>query len=172
MTAAGALLAAWLSPAMWLALPVLIVSQGAGGLWLALVVTVGPLIAVGRGPLGPPRTAAGTAPLRLTRAHLLPAVVLLIVVGVILWASFAFAGDVATWLGRPRWHGVALAAAASAVLAAVPGSRHASLVLMVVALAAAACALAGLVRTAGVDPREAWSRLASRPAFTFSATSP
>jgi len=45
MTGAGGILAAWLSPAIWLALPALFLAQGSEALWAGLLVVAAPLLA-------------------------------------------------------------------------------------------------------------------------------
>ena len=46
MTDAVRLLALWLTPALWLAMPALILARGSEGLWVGLALTVAPLIAL------------------------------------------------------------------------------------------------------------------------------
>ena len=94
-------------------------------------------------------------------------------VALLFWANLALAGDVAHWLGRPRWHGVAVAAGGGLLLAVVPGGgadrRRVSRLLALGALAVSAIAL---VQASEAGPLEAWDRVASRAAFRFSASSP
>ena len=47
MIPASLILAAWLSPAVWLQMPALILGRGPDGLWIALSMALAPLIALG-----------------------------------------------------------------------------------------------------------------------------
>src|SRR5262245_46955064 len=98
MMEAARLLALWLTPALWLAMPALILARGSEGLWIALALTVVPLIALAAPTAGARVPRGGTAA-RFYRA------VLLAVAGVSIWANVGLAGDVAQWQGAPRWHG-------------------------------------------------------------------
>ena len=66
MTDAVRLLAVWLTPALWLSMPALILARGSEGLWVGLALTVAPLIAlVAPGSAEPARSdAAGALPPR------------------------------------------------------------------------------------------------------------
>jgi hypothetical protein len=161
LTAVGSILAAWLHPALWLALPVLLLEGGVDGLWVALLVVVAPLVA----------RAYPAEPLP-ERASLLAVATLVVVVGLLLWANLVVVGDMAQWLGRPRWHGVALAAGGAFLLAVLPGAARTAPVLGLVALCAVGLSAVALVRVPEADPFEAWRRVAARPAFRFAATSP
>src|SRR6266850_966191 len=87
MTSVARILAVWLTPVVALAVPAALAARGPEGLWLGLVVTLAPLIALGAGGVRPAAaegvSAAGT---------LFPVVTLLVTVGVLLWANIALAG--------------------------------------------------------------------------------
>jgi hypothetical protein len=154
-------LAAWLHPVLWLTLPALLLGGGGDGLWVGLLAVVGPLVARGRPAESLPR-----------RASLLAAAALVVAVGLLFWANLVLAGDVAHWLGRPRWHGVVVAAGGGLLLALVPGAGRTAPALAVLALGALALSAVALVRLSEAGPLEAWDRVASRAAFRFSASSP
>ena len=138
MTSVSRVLAVWLTPAVMLALPAALAARGPDGLWLGLVVTLAPLIALGlaaRPPAPPPGAAVGAGEM------LFPVVTLLITVGVLLWANIALAGDVAAWLGARRWQGIVIAAAAGWLLTAWRPLRRSAPLLLAVAFAAALVAL-------------------------------
>src|SRR5262249_46759672 len=97
LIAAVARLCAWAHPALWLTLPVLLLAWGADALWVGLLVVASPLLAAGLGTdTGPGRAAA------------LAVGVLIVTSGLLLWADFAVARDLAAWLGRPRSPGTGL----------------------------------------------------------------
>lgn len=169
MTSVARVLAVWLTPAVTLAVPAALAAHGPDGLWLGLVVTLAPLIALGLGAgrTGPPpddRLGAGDA--------LFPVVTLLIAVGVLLWANIALAGDVAAWLGARRWQGIVLAAAAGWLLTAWRPLRRITPLLLAAAFAAAVVALLQVAWALGLGPIAAWDRVASRAAFRFPPASP
>ena len=97
---------AWATPALLLAVPTALIAGGRDGLWLGLLFVVAPLFAA----LAAPEPAAAGS------QQSLPPAVLLLVVGVIVWANLGLAGDVATWTGWPRWTGIVPAAIAAAGL--------------------------------------------------------
>jgi hypothetical protein len=160
LTAAWAL-AAWLHPAVWLTLPALLIEGGPDGLWVGLLAVVGPLLARSRPAPRPPR-----------RAAVLGAGVLVVVVILLFWANLGLAGDVAHWLGRPRWHGIAVTAGGGLLLVILPGGARIASVLAVLALGALALSAVAVVQASEAGPLRAWERVASRAAFRFSASSP
>lgn len=164
MTFAARTLAIWLTPAAWLALPALVLEGGPDGLWAGLVLLVAPLLAL--------TVAGGVAPPVQSGDALFPVLALLLVVGLLFWANLVLAGDVAAWLGAPRWQGIALAAGGAWIL--MVWRRSGRLVPML--LLAAACGLLvpmlALARGAGLGPLGAWERVASLPAFRLPASSP
>ena len=169
MTSVSRVLAVWLTPAVMLALPAALAARGPDGLWLGLVVTLAPLIALGlaaRPPAPPPGGAVGAGEM------LFPVVTLLITVGVLLWANIALAGDVAAWLGARRWHGIVIAAAAGWLLTAWRPLRRSAPLLLAVAFAAALVALLQLAWALGLGPVAAWDRVANQSAFRFPPSSP
>lgn len=160
MTSAARLLAVWLTPVVWLEMPALILARGPDGLGIGLALILVPLIALGAGP---PEPAA--------REPVFPVVILFLTVGVLLWANLLLAGDVAEWLGAPRWHGVAVAAAAGCLVTASRGGGRLVPVLLLAAVLALGAPLAELARAAGVGPLAAWARVATQTAFRFPRTS-
>jgi hypothetical protein len=86
-------------------MPALILARGSEGLWVALALTVAPLIAlVAPGGADPAQREAGG---RFRRAALLA------VAGISIWANVGLAADVAAWQGAPRWQGIAVAVVAA-----------------------------------------------------------
>lgn len=163
MISGGLLLAVWLTPVLWLQIPALVAERGPDGLWIGLALVLVPLIALG---LRAPEPATGRAEPVFSLA------VLLITVGILLWANLILAGDVAAWLGEPRWRGIAAAAGGAAILTVWRGARRIVPLLMLVAVLAVAAPLAELARAAGGSPLAAWSRVANQIAFRFPAASP
>lgn len=90
--------------------------------------------------------------------------------GLLVWAGFLLAGDLAVVFGRPRWHGLGMAGAVGLMACfRVAGYLRAGvLAAVVVVLAAPVVVLA--VR--GLAPWEAWAALASRPALLFAERGP
>lgn len=164
MTDAARLLAAWLSPALWLALPALIVARGPEGLWLALVATVAPLVAlVVRAQAEP---AAGSSAMRVRAG------VRLVVAAIAVASGTMLAGDLAVWRGAPRWQGVAAAVVVAALAAAWRSGGPWVGMLWLVGLVGVSAPLAELAREAGVHPIAAWHEVATQRAFVFPKTSP
>jgi len=157
MTSAVLFLAVWLMPALWLELPALILGRGPDGLWIGLALTMAALIALGVRPA----EAAGE------RESLFRVAILLLAVAVLLWANLILAGNVAVWLGVPRWQGIVAAAAAGWLLTAWRGSVRLAPVLLLIALLALSGPLIALAWEAGVGPFDAWARVASREPFRF-----
>ena len=147
-------LAVWLTPVAWLAVPTLVVDGGADGLWAGLLFVVAPLFILRSE--GDDRAVPGG------RDTLFPVVVLLLVIGLMLWANLALAADAAAWIGVPRWQGIAAAAGSARLLPWLLG----------IAFAAALLPLGVLARDAHLGPLGAWERLASQPTFRFPAASP
>jgi hypothetical protein len=158
-------LAVWLTPAAWLALPALVLESGPDGLWVGLLLLVAPLLALGL-------TAGDTAPVQPARDALFPVVALLLVVGLLFWANFVLAGDVAAWLGAQRWQGIALAAGGAWLLMVWRRSGRLVPWLLLIAVCGLVVPMVALARGAGVGPLGAWERVASVPAFRIPASSP
>jgi hypothetical protein len=166
MTSAVRILAVWLTPAVWLGMSALILDQGPDGLWIGLALICAPLVALGAGARAHEAIAAGE------REPLFTVVILLGMVGALLWANLVLAGDIASWLGAPRWRGIVVAAAAGWLLAAWRGARRILTLLMLLALIAASVPLVEAARAVGAGPLRAWDRVASEGAFRFPAASP
>jgi hypothetical protein len=109
MTGAGGILAAWLTPAVWLALPALFLEQGAGALWAGLLLVTAPLLAL-------TLRRAPSDPLLRAPVPLIHVATLFLAVVALIWAGLVVAGDVALRLGGLRWHGIALAACGGLLL--------------------------------------------------------
>jgi hypothetical protein len=167
MTSVSRVLAVWLTPATLLAVPAALATHAADGLWLGLVLLLVPLIALSVPADG--RTAGNP---REPRGSLFPVVTLLITVGLLLWANIALAGDLAAWLGAPRWQGIAITAVAGWVLTAWRPLRRTAPLLLAIALVAAAAPLMQVGWATGLGPLAAWERVAAQPAFRFPAASP
>jgi len=153
---------AWATPVLLLAVPIALIAGGREGLWLGLLFVVAPLFA----SLTAPEPAAAGHP------QSLPPAVLLLVVGVVVWANLSLAGDVATWMGWPRWLGVIPAALAAAGLGLWPAASRRWLWLVPIALVALLLPVAVMVQASGSNPLAIWTEVASRPAFRFSRESP
>jgi len=157
---ASGVLAVWLTPALWLTLPALILGGGPDGLWVGLVAVVAPLLALVAG-LRPPRPGeGGPVPLFHVTA-------LFLVVAALIWANLLVLGDLAGRLGLPRWHGIAIAAAGGLVLTAWRGAERATVALLLVALVGAAVPLLVVALASGIGPVGAWDAVAGRAGFHF-----
>ena len=165
MTFGARTLAVWLTPAAWLALPALVLEGGPDGVWIGLLLLVAPLLALSISD-GDARAA------QPARDALFPVVIFLLVAGLLLWGSLVLAGDVAAWLGAPRWQGIGIAAGGAWLL--VIWRRAARLVpwLLLAVLLGLAISLVVLASGTGLGPLGAWERVASQPAFRFPASSP
>ena len=154
-----AAIAAWLQPALVVALAFRVTAGEADAPWLALAALVAPLVAL----LAPGRPSASGP---------VAGAVVAVVVTLLLAADFLVAAEAATLLGAPRWQGVALAALPAVVIVAWPPVRR----VWPAALAAAVVALllvpAAVALAAGGAPWAAWHRSGQRPALTFSEQSP
>ncbi|HEY4908839.1 MAG TPA: hypothetical protein VIJ73_05030 [Methylomirabilota bacterium] len=164
MTFAARTLAVWLTPAAWLALPALVFESGPDGLWMGLLLLVAPLLALG--------LAGSHSPTTQSRDALFPVVALLLVVALLFWANLVLAGDVAAWLGAPRWQGIALAAGGAWLLIVWRQAGRLVPWLLLVAACGLVVPMIALARGAGVGPLGAWERVASLPAFRLPASSP
>lgn len=153
---------AWATPVLLLAVPTALIAGGRDGLWLGLLFVVAPLFA----SLAAPEPAAAGGP------QSLPPAVLLLVVGVIVWANLALAGDVATWMGWPRWLGVIPAALAAAGLVLWPTASRRWLWLVPIGLVALLLPVVVMGQASGSNPLAIWTEVASQPAFRFSRESP
>lgn len=170
MRSVSRILAVWLTPATLLALPAALARGGPDGLWLGLALTLVPLIVLG---LDSGRADMSSAEALRAREPLFPVVTLLITVGILLWANIGLAGEVAVWLGAPRWEGIAITATAGWLLTAGrPLRRVAPTLFLLLALAGAAVPLLRLGWAVGLGPLAAWDRVATQPAFRFPPSSP
>jgi hypothetical protein len=163
MKAGMEVLAVWLSPVAWLSMATLVAQRGPDGLWIGLAMMIAPLMALG---LGTPRDAA------VERQSVVFVAALFLAVAILFCANLTLAGDVATWLGVPRWRGIVLAAGAGFLVTAWRGAVRLVPVLLAVAVVAACLPLLELARRADAGPLNAWAKVAALPAFRFPATSP
>src|SRR4030095_9093160 len=86
MRDASAVLAAWLGPATWLAVPTLLLAQGAGGLWPGVLMVVAPLLALTLRADPPPDEAPRVSiPLVHVATYFL-------MVAVLIWAGLVLGG--------------------------------------------------------------------------------
>lgn len=155
---------AWATPALLLAVPAALVAEGRDGLWLALLFVVAPLFAS--------VAAASRRPAALDPGRrALPLVAMFLVVCLVIWANLSLAGDIAAWMSLPRWGGVVPAVAATGILLWPPAARFWPW-LVPAGLVALLLPVAIMVHASGSDPITTWSRVASQPAFRFSADSP
>jgi hypothetical protein len=169
MTSVSRVLAVWLTPVALLAVPAALAARAADGLWLGLTLTLVPLIVLGF-QAGRQVAPAGAGPDE--RGSLFPVVTLLLTVGVLLWANIALAGDVAAWLGAPRWQGIVVTAVAGWLLTAWRPLRRTAPLLLSIALVAAAAPVLQVGWAIGLGPIAAWDRVAAQPAFRFPPASP
>jgi hypothetical protein len=169
MTSVSRVLAVWLTPAVLLAVPAALAGRGADGLWLGLTVALVPLITLG---LGAERGAAGPLDVRGDGGTLFPVVTLLIAVGVLLWANVGLAGDLAVWLGAPRWQGIVVTAVSGWLLTAWRPLRRTAPLLLAIALVAAVVPLLQIGWALGLGPITVWDRVATQSSFRFPPSSP
>lgn len=166
MTSVSRILAVWLTPAALLAVPAVLATSAADGLWLGLTLLLVPLITLGLS------TRRREAPPVGGHGALFTVVILLLAVGALLWANIALAGDLAAWLGRPRWQGIVVTAALGWLLTAWRSLRRTAPLLLAIALIAAAVPLLQIGWASGLGPIAAWDRVATQPAFRFPPSSP
>lgn len=165
MSAGVRVLALWLSPAMWLTMPALILARGPDALWIGLLAVVAPLLVLAfRVSSGGP----GASPLQAWLVHPLS----IAMVAALLCANLTLVGDVAMAGGTPRWQAICLAASGLWLLTLSCRASCAAGTLLAIAGAGLGIALVLVARASGSDPVEAWSRIASQPAFQFTASSP
>jgi len=141
-------LAVWLTPVAWLAVPTLIVDGGPDGLWAGLLFAVAPLFIL--------RSGGGARAVPGGRDTLFPVVVLLLVIGLMLWANLALAADAAAWIGVPRWQGIAAAAGGAWLLVLWRRAGRLLPWLLGIAFVAALLPLGVLARDAHLGPLGAW----------------
>lgn len=147
--------AAWLQPALVVAVAFRVAAGEADAPWLALTALVAPLVAL---------LASG----RPSSRNPVVAVVAAVAVTLLLGADFLVAADVATLLGASRWHGVALAALPALAVAAWAPARRVSPWALAVAAAVLLLVPAAVALAAGAMPWSAWHRSGVRGALTFS----
>lgn len=155
----------WTTPALLLAVPTALIVEGRDGLWLALLFVVAPLVA-SLASASTRGAAAGAG------EGTLPVVAMLLVVGLLVWANLSLAGDIATWMGLPRWRGIVPAAGVALGLMLWPAVARHWPWLLPVGLVALMLPLVVIVYASHSNPIATWSRVASQPAFRFSADSP
>jgi hypothetical protein len=166
MTAAGTIVAGWLGPAIWLALPALLLVQGAAGLWPGLLVTTAPLLALSLRDRARADREEARPPVPLVHVA-----TYFVAVAVLIWAGLVLAGDVGARLGLPRWQGIALGAAGGLLLTAWRGAERVVPALLIVAGLGVAVPLLAVSAATGLTPPAAWRAVADRSALVFPATS-
>lgn len=152
-------IAAWLQPALVVALAFRVTAGAPDAPWLALAALVAPLVALlaaARPPARNPVTAAVAG----------------VTVTLLLAADLLVAADAATLLGGARWQGAALAALPALAVAAWPAARRLSPYALAAAMAALLIGPAALAAAAGGAPWTAWHRSGVRAALTFPEQSP
>jgi hypothetical protein len=149
--------AAWITPALLTVLASRVASGHVEAPLLVLLTVAAPLVAL----LRPPLTAARNP---VTR------VVILIVVGLVVWANVSAFADVAALLGGARWHGAVLAAALTLLVTVWPAADRgrAAVLMLIVGVACVLAVAAAAAVAAGRTPWSAWNDVASRPALVFS----
>jgi hypothetical protein len=151
----------WVSPALLLGVAANIYAGAPAGLALAFLVVLAPSMTLLEGHAD----SAGDSSL-FTVALTVLAVILLLA------ANLLLLGDVATGLGAPRWHGIVVAAGAAFAVTVWPWADRWWPWLAPAALAPAALTLALVAHASGLSPAAAWSEVAARPDFRFTARSP
>jgi hypothetical protein len=156
------LVSAWATPVLLLAVATALIAGGRDGLWLALLFVVAPLFV----------SLAAPEPAAADDRQSLPPAVLVVVLGLIVWANLSLAGDVAAWMGWPRRLGVIPAALAAAGLGLWPVASRRWLWLVPVGLVALLLPVAVMLQASGSNPLAIWTEVAQLPAFRFSPESP
>lgn len=164
MMGAAPVLGAWLAPAGWLAVSSLLLTDAPAGLWVGLLLVLGPLAALSIRPDGRGR-GQDDEPSVFARS------VGMAVHGMLLCANLALAGDIASALGGPRWHGIALAVGGSLLVTAWPRAHRVRAVLVVLSVGGLAVSLLALALASGFGPLDAWEAVAGRGALRFGADS-
>lgn len=156
----------WLSPVLLLSIPVQLLSTGSEALWLVLLVVVAPLLALFLVP-------AGGRPITWNEhAGTLPVVATFLVVGTLLWANLSLAGDLAVWLGGPRWSGALVAGGAAVALGVFREGEKTMPLFILAALLGLLLPLFVILGATDPLPPRVWNRVASQPAFRFPSDSP
>jgi hypothetical protein len=134
---------------------------GREGLWLLFLFFVAPLLALFMVP----------SESRNRESGVLSVAAMILIVGTLLWANLALVGDVAIWLGGPRWIGPLLAGT-GAVAATWWGRRVFERLLAFLALLALVAPLLAILWQTDPVPSRVWSRVASQSGFRFPPDSP
>lgn len=153
----------WLTPPLLLAVPAALIAEGRDGLWLALLVVVAPFFAF---LASAPDRAPGK------EDHVLPAVLVLLVAGLLVWANLSLAGDVAAWMGWPRWRGVVPSAVVALAFVLGPSAARRWSWLLPLGLVLLLLPVVVVARASRSDPISTWNYVAFEPAFRFPADSP
>lgn len=147
--------AAWTTPALLTLLASRVASGHVEAPLLVLLAVAAPLVALLRPPLIAVRNP-------VTRA------VILIVVGLVVWANVSVLADVASLLGGARWQGAVLAAALTLLVTAWPGADRGRAAVLIIGVACVLAVVAAAAAATGRTPWSAWNDVASRPALVFS----
>jgi len=154
-----AAVAAWLQPALVVALAFRITAGAPDAPWLALGALIAPLVAVlaDGGPAARNVVTAAASAVSVT---------------LLLAANLLVAADGALLLGMPRWLGAALGAALALAAGAWPSARRVAVPALVVAVTALLLGPFAVAPAGGGAPWNAWHRSGARPALTFPERSP
>jgi len=163
MSGALTLLAAWLTPAVWLAMSGAIVERGPEGVWIGFTLVAAPLVALAARR---PESDVDDEPVRRFRRG-----VLLVAGGILMWANAIVAGDVAPVFGVARWQALVVAVVLGWAALAWRGATRLLPAIAVVAVVGLGLPLVELVRQVGAGPIAAWEHLATQPAFRFPSSS-
>lgn len=147
--------AAWTTPALLALLASRVASGHAEAPLLVLLAVAAPLVAL----LRPPVTAVLNPVTRL---------VVLIVVGLVVWANVIVFADVASLLGGARWQGAVLAAALTLLVTVWPAADRGRAAVLTAGVACVLAVVAAAAVATGRTPWGAWNDVASRPALVFS----
>lgn len=147
--------AAWTTPALLTLLASRVASGHVEAPLLVLLTVAAPLVALLRPPLAAVRNP-------VTRG------VLLIVVGLVVWANVGVFADVASLLGGARWQGAVLAAALTLLVTMWPAAGRGRAAVLAVGVACVLAVVVAAAVAAGRTPWSAWNDVASRPALVFS----
>lgn len=161
----GRLVSIWITPPLLLAVPTVLLAHGRDGLWLALLFLIAPLFAF----LASASPRATESPAGAETPFL---VAMLLSLGLLLWANLSLAGDVAAWMGLPRWRGVVPVAGLALALVLLPGPSRRARWLIPAGLVALLVPVGVMVHVSPSNPIATWTQVASQPAFRFPAGSP
>lgn len=162
LRAAAAEFSLWVTPALLFSIPAELLTGIGGGIWIGLLVVVGPMLGC----------LLARAPGERPTSHPASAVCLGLVGFILLSANFLLVGDTAQALGVSRVAGVFIAGATVFLVTTWAPLVRWGAVLAPVALLVLLLPLGGVAARADRPPLAAWSHAASPLALRFSPESP